>query len=513
MGHSDIFGYKTSSTFQFIEYRPPVKHHLTRLLHIAFTFVLLLFSHPSYASLEEYFTDETGHTNWQYVANWSSGILIILLSTSAIFLFFSRRQINLSNRALKVMNDELELRVQERTATLDQSNQKLKEANSLLESEIIEHKQTTQRLHASEAYIKNILESMPIMLVGLNKDGVVTQWNREAENITGLKAEDALHKVLWEAYPIMPVSQKRVNEAIQDNKTIHLRRSQRSHFHFEITIYPLDSLTETGVVILVDDVSQQVKSENKLIQKDKMSAMGELSSMMASDINLPLQAINEEVKQAKSICQLLDSNFSQDTFQKLTDSIGTIDKQNLRATAITRNLLDFSGSSPDALHPHAIPDIIDHSLELSNEIFSFIKGISFSDVQINRLYEEGVPPIPCFVSELQQVFVSLFRHSIYALRKAQRENFQPKITVQVLTSYDSLWIKVQHNGEGIDLDQQQVIFEPYFSDQQPIGNSDYDSSQRLSFPYFIITEHHQGHMAVTSDVDVGTTFHIALDLK
>ncbi|HLS99121.1 MAG TPA: PAS domain-containing sensor histidine kinase, partial [Porticoccaceae bacterium] len=41
----------------------------------------------------------------------------------------------------------------------------------------------------------------------------------------------------------------------------------------------------------------------------------------------------------------------------------------------------------------------------------------------------------------------------------------------------------------------------------------YDASKRLSFSYFIITEHHKGQMAVTSDVNVGTTFHMQIQLS
>jgi len=99
------------------------------------------------------------------------------------------------------------------------------------------------------------------------------------------------------------------------------------------------------------------------------------------------------------------------------------------------------------------------------------------------------------------------------LGHVERDNHTPKITIHVLTSYDSLWVKVQHNGQGIDLDEQQVLFEPFFSDQALDGSKHYEASKRLSFPYFIVTQHHKGHMAVTSNVDIGTTFHIELGLK
>ncbi|MEJ2681309.1 MAG: PAS domain S-box protein, partial [Gammaproteobacteria bacterium] len=152
---------------------------------------------PDMAWAFEYFENEQGNTNWQYVANWSSGILIILLSLSVGRLYVARRQLHRANHALITSNEELEQRVAERTATLDDSNRLLIQTNHLLEGEINRHKQTTKRLHASQTYLESILESMPLMLVGLNDDGVVTQWNRGAEQLTGLEADCIVGKMLW----------------------------------------------------------------------------------------------------------------------------------------------------------------------------------------------------------------------------------------------------------------------------------------------------------------------------
>ena len=84
------------------------------------------------------------------------------------------------------------------------------------------------------------------------------------------------------------------------------------------------------------------------------------------------------------------------------------------------------------------------------------------------------------------------------------------ITVQANKFYDALWLKVQHNGRGISLQEQQVLFEPLFADRNYTATEDYDAGRRLSYPYFIVTEQHRGQLAVTSDVDIGTTFHIEL---
>lgn len=477
---------------------------MTKYFWLTFaSLTLIVQTNPVAASFISYFKDENGETKWQYVANFSSGVLIILLSVTAIVLFFSRREVSRTNKALKQMNDLLEERVKERTATLDESNQKLTETNALLEGEVAEHLKTTKQLQASESYIKSILESMPIMLVGLNKEDQVTQWNPAAVELTGIKTSDAMGKDLWDAYPTLPLPRERVHEAIDKNEPVHVRSSQRGQSHFEITIYPLENFIQTGLVILVEDVTQVVQSENKLIEKDKLSAMGELSSVMAYDINAPLKRIVEAVEK-------LDCSGDK---QANEEAIEALQKQSQRASAIVDNLLDFSGASPDGIAPHNILEIIDHSIELSNDIFAVNDKPTFADIEIERLYEENLPAIPGFKSELQQVFVALLRYSFHAIRQVDKEQRSPKITIQVLTSYDALWIKISHNGLGIGLDEQQVIFEPFFSDEAMDDEQKYEASQRLSFPYFIITQHHQGKMAITSNVDIGTTFHLELPLE
>lgn len=475
------------------------------LFRLAAPVFLAFYSHPATAGLLDYFKFDDGSTNWQYIANWSSGILILLLSITATILFFSRL-------ALKDINEVLEQRVQERTADLKESNHMLLQSNELLEEEIAGHRDTTHRLHASETYIKSILESMPLMLVGLNKEGVVTQWNKEAEKLTGLPAEQALNRVLWEAYPIIPVTKEQVNTALQDQEIHSLRRTQRTQFHYEITLYPLQNAGDTGVVILIDDVTQQVLSENKLIQKDKMSAMGELASSMAHDINLPLQAIIQDVKQALDEATIIDGAQAE-TLHKLTHYLRDAEERSLQAATITRNLLEFARSERNIKPRIDITEVMDNALGLANATFAIPNGLKFSQIDVVRDYETDLPQAPGFASELQQVFLSLLRHAFYAIAAKQPDERSPKISIKVLDCYDALWVKVQHNGRGLTSEEQQFIFEPYFGNEPNDPGAEYDAGKRLSFSYFIITDHHHGQMAVTSDPEIGTTFHIQLEYK
>ena len=469
------------------------------------------------------FREIDGSTNWQYVSNFSSSLLIIALSITAIRLAFTRRTARRYNLELEEIRSQLEDRVKERTATLDEANVLLQDSNNALEEEIDEHLETTTRLRLSESYITSILRSMPLMLIGLNKQGEITQWNSCAEEISGLPANTVLGKNLWEAYPTMTVTPAQIKKAQDEDKTLTIKYSQRGQFHFDITIYPLHDQRETGVVILVDDVTQRVQSENMLIQRDKMSSMGEMAAIMAHDINIPLQAIMKDVQTVR-----------QDLTEEHIDPIGLNELledaliRGRQASTVIQNLVTFSDSGAEEKQYANITQVMDHSIELAEDVLSVTKGLRFKDVVINKNYADDLPELNCHASKLQQVFLSLFRYACHALGKAEDPQHIPIINIEISEFYDALWVRVQHNGLGISIEDQQYIFEPFFSNDQAkaetgststialLGNKDkehFDAGDRLSFAHFIITEQHQGQIAVTSNIDIGTTFHIQLPLK
>ena len=486
---------------------------LSKLLAIKMKrFLLSIFiflqSPALHAALKAEFKRPDGSTNWQHVANWSAGALILLLTTAVITLFFTWRIARKANRELQAIRNDLELRVQERTATLDESNH-------LLKHEIAQHKSTAARLRSSEFYIMDILKSMPLMLIGLDKEGQITQWNKRAEDATGIKAENCLGKNLWDVYPTITVSPNQISEAVQKNEAISIKHSQHGQYYYDIAIYPLHEQNDPGVVILIDDITKEILAVNMLVQSDKMSSVGELAANMAHDINPPLQSILFDLRALQRL--LADSSLN---LNELDNTGGSETLKSLLAGAyakgenlasIVRNLQDFARGRSNRKEVSNIVDILEHTLELAGDVLSVPSRLQFKDIQIERNYQEDLPMIPCYVAELQHVFLSLFRHTYDALGVMKRPGHTPTIKIQMLVSYDYLWIRIHHNGLGLSNEEQMYLFEPFFRKDSP--EVKYDANKRLSFAYFIITEQHQGQIAVTSDLNVGTTFHIQIPLK
>lgn len=456
-------------------------------LHILAVASTNLIALPVLAEVFSPFKDSDGNTKWQYVANFSSSVLILTLIVLSGFLFFAHRKAARSNRELTEIKTNLEQRVNQRTASLES---------------------TTLQLANREAYIKSIVDSMPIMLIGLNKHLEITQWNHVAETVTGRPFNTIAGMNLWEAYPAITLTQEQVNDVLSSKKTTTIKHSQRDQYYFDITLYALSEQEETGIVILVDDITKQMKAENKLVERNKMSAMGELASAMSHDINVPLQNINH----ALTIIQQQTSQLPEAQKHIISSILNTAQKSGAQATATVQNLLDFASSHQGKKQNINIAHILDHSIALAGSLYAQPNGLSFNDIALNREYAEDVPNVPCFTVEMQQVFLRLLRHAFYALcDRASGTGFVPVINVEVGNFYDSVWVKIQHNGNGLSPEAQQDIFEPFFSNTTTLGGCAVE--QRLSYSHFIITDHHKGQIAVTSSEDVGTTFHIQLPLK
>jgi len=469
---------------------------------------VLLYSQLAAADMFWFVREDNGDTNWQYVANFSSGILIIALSLTIIRLAFTRRTARRYNHELEEIRAQLEERVKERTATLDEANNMLQQSNSALEEEIAEHRETTTLLRQSESYITNILRSLPLMLIGLNKKGEITQWNSRAEETSGLPADRVLGKDLWEAYPTIAVTAEQIQQAQDGDKLLTIKYSQRGQYHFDITIYPLHDQQETGVVILIDDVTQRVKSENMLVQRDKMSSMGEMASVMAHDMNIPLQAILKDLQMVRQ--DLTDDHIDPVAVNELLEDALIRGRQ---AASVIENLINFSDSGAGEKQLADVTAVMDHSIELAADVLSVTKGLRFKDVAINQNYADELPQLRCHVPELQQMFLSLFRYCCHALGKIEDPAHSPAINIEISEFYDAIWVRVQHNGRGMSNEEQQLIFEPFFAGSHAAADvAENDASERLSFVQFIVQDQHQGQVAVTSDVNIGTTFHIQLPI-
>lgn len=452
---------------------------------VTILFALTALSSLAHADILDYFRYDDGSTRWQYIANFSVSVLVIILSVVLGFLIRAHRRTIQSNHELTALKASLEERVKVRTA-------------NLLE--------TTLHLAEREAYIKSVVDSMPVMLVGLNHELQITQWNRMAETVTGRPIDDVLGQNLWQAYPGITITPAQAKEVIEQKATLRLKHSQPGQYSFDITLYPIMAEQSVGIVILINDVTKQAHAETKASERDKVSSLGELASAMAFDIRMPLKTISSCLLTAQA--QLGDRDIA-DIRHALISALKVAQHSEQQATAIVNNLLDVTNSHQQEKIPSQIHPLMNRSLELANNLFADSQGLSFGRIQINRKIDINLPAIQCYPAELSQVFVRLLRSAFYSLNAKSWDTGEvPTIDIEISEFYESIWIKIHHNGKCLSADEQLDIFQPFYS----LNNFSltYPAEQRLSYSYFIITNHHQGQMSVTSVEEHGTSFNIKL---
>ena len=145
-------------------------------------------------------------------------------------------------------------------------------------SDITQRKQDEEELRRLRNYLSNIIDSMPSAILAVDRDGKVTQWNNRTEQMTGLRFEDVRNQPLPNVFPRLSSEMARITTSIKYRRVIRSSKVPRKiedETRFEdITIFPLVANGVDGAVIRMDDVTEQVRLEEMMIQSEKNAERG-----------------------------------------------------------------------------------------------------------------------------------------------------------------------------------------------------------------------------------------------
>jgi PAS domain S-box-containing protein len=399
----------------------------------------------------------------------------------------------------------------------------LRASNTELQQEISERKRAETELRKLRNLLANVVNSMPSILVGVDEEGLVTQWNRQAEKFSGITREQAIGQPLEKTFPRPPFSMEQVHEAMQNrqvliyNKIAHVAAGE---MHYEdVTIYPLISDELEGAVIRVDDVTERVQMDEMIVQSEKMLSVGGLAAGMAHEINNPLSGILQNAQVMKNrVLSDLDKNMlaakecgtSWDVIKAYMERrnvgsmIESIIESGKRASEVVDNMLAFSRKGESSIASYDIAELLDKTIELASSDYDLEKRYDFRKIKIVRNYDLVGTKILCESSKMRQVFLNLLKNSAQAMANASTEN--PCITVDVHADANMIQIEIEDNGPGMPEDIRKRVFEPFFTTKD-VGLG---TGLGLSVSYFIITENHGGTMGVESTPGRGSKFIIRL---
>jgi len=376
-------------------------------------------------------------------------------------------------------------------------------------------------------YLSNIIDSMPSMLIGVDQNYKVTQWNSEAEKQTGISAAGAVGNELHILIPRLTDKIGLIKKAIQ-SREVQVESKQPYIIeglvkYEDLTVFPLISNKVQGAVIRIDDITERVKIEEVMIQSEKMQSIGGLASGMAHEINNPLggimqgyQNIQNRIDPERPKNQEAAAKYNlnlRDMYDYLTDRkiIAFLNGGHnacKRAAQIVRNMLMFSRKPDSELSAVNIAELVDHSIELGSTDYDMKKKYDFKFVDIVKEYAPDLPEINCCASEIEQVLLNIFKNAIQAMEVIETEGYKPQFHIRLLKEPEHVRIEVEDNGPGIPEDIRKRIFEPFFT-TKPVGIG---TGLGLSVSYMIVTQNHGGTFEVVSEMGKFTRFIIRLPI-
>ncbi len=299
------------------------------------------------------------------------------------------------------------------------------------------------------------------------------------------------------------------------------RKSDGSNINVEISSRVIGH--EKGIVQeIVRDITERKRSQEIMIQTEKMMTVGGLAAGMAHEINNPLagiiqniQVMRERISEShpKNRDVAEECGISMEALAAYMDKrdiypmIELIMESGTRIAKTVRNMLSFSRKSESHFGLHNLGDILDNALELAEKDYDMRKKYDFRQIKIVREYDASIPKVPCEDSKIQQVLLNILKNGAQAMSENKTE--APCFLLRLTKAAGMARIEIEDNGPGMDETTRIRAFEPFFTTKD-VGIG---TGLGLSVSYFIITENHDGTIEVESAPGKGAKFIVKLPLE
>jgi len=272
----------------------------------------------------------------------------------------------------------------------------------------------------------------------------------------------------------------------------------------------------------MDKEVEQLKEQLK--KQEKLASLGQLSAGIAHEIQNPLNFVINFSKMSdkllKDLTEIVEDNedkFSDDTREELDDIMADL-QENLhkiaehgeRAISIIRGILLVSRGKENEFIPTDVCKLVKeyvwlsyHAMRANNKQFN---------VSIHEQYEEGMPMMMVIPQDLSRAVLNVMNNACYAVwKKASTtpDNYTPKVNVSVATFDGQILITIADNGEGMNDEVKQRLYENFFT-TKPIGLG---TGLGMAITKEIIEKKHGGHIRFDSTLGEGTTFTLTIPIR
>jgi len=351
----------------------------------------------------------------------------------------------------------------------------------------------------------DILTGIVDGVVVVDAGKTVLLWNRAAEEITGIAADDAIGRnvadVLSENLAVVSLIEKTLasGRSYSDYEAdLSVKHGPQLPVALVTSVLMDDEGTPLGVILTIRDQTGIRDLKERMRRSDRLATLGMIAAGIAHEVKNPLVGI-------RGAAQLMKSELSSGSGASLTEYLDVIVKEADRLNNVLEGILDFTRLKPREMKEHNIHSILDRVLLLNEE------QAKRCGVLLSRLYDPSLPDIMGNQDQLIQVFLNIIKNAIEAMPQGGKLTVMTRMSDLFTTvqadgkKYQLMVVKVNDSGPGISPEHLQNIFTPFFT------TKDRGVGLGLALSYQIVQEH-LGTIRVESPEHEGTTFSVYLPL-
>lgn len=364
--------------------------------------------------------------------------------------------------------------------------------------DVSERVEARRNLKESEQLYRALTERS-VTGVAIVQEGRLRYVNPRIEETLGLSAEALKEKPVAEL--IHPEDRARGGELIRrvlagetvlqaELRIIPSRGAKEDLIWVRLNATRIDYQGRPAVLVNAIDITQEKRLEQQLIQTEKLTAIGELTSGVAHELNNPLAAILGYAELARDL----------GAEGELAQYLEQIAQQAVRASAIVGNLLTFARQKEPERRPVSLNAVVQAAADLRRY------DLRTSNVELALELDRELPAVMGDFQQLTQVVLNLINNADYAVR--QHRGFGT-ITIRTrpfsLQGRPGVRLEVLDDGPGIPEAHLGRIFDPFFTTKEP-GRG---TGLGLSVSFGIVTSH-QGFIYAENRPEGGARFVVEL---
>ncbi len=409
----------------------------------------------------------------------------------------------------KHVASELDRRVAQRTAELAAANEELRQ-------QIADRKRAEEAFRRVGRQARAIVDSALDAVVVIDAEGIITEWNKQAEETFGWTRPEALGMRMSET--IIPAQYRLSHERGLEqffktgqgavlNRRIEISALRRdgAEFPVELTITPLRSGDSWTFSAFIRDISERKRAAEKLRESElklrnaqaelahvnRVMTMGELTASIAHEVNQPLAAI---VASGDSCSAWLSND--PPNLNKARAAASRMIQAATQASEIVQRLRALFKKTTSMAAPVDMNAVIEDTISLVHH-----------ETERNKIFlltelDPGVPSVSGDRVQLQQVILNLAMNGIEAISGLDTEPKRLMIR-STRSNTGELLVSVEDSGLGIEAENADRLFAPFFTTKpQGIG---------MGLPICrSIIEAHGGRLWADKNEPRGAAFHFTL---